>query len=63
MKWYGPLSDDEVEDDDLASGTYILRSKLDHPAVNKSRDVIHNISVTGDDGKARIGNSMTEHIL
>lgn len=58
---YGPLFDGVVNDEDLASGTiYVLRSKLDHPVVNKSRDVIHKIGVTGVDVKARIGNPKTD---
>ncbi|MEO1144189.1 MAG: GIY-YIG nuclease family protein [Cyanobacteria bacterium J06638_22] len=53
----GPLFSGEMDEGDLASGTiYVLRSKLDHPVVNKSRDVIHKIGVTGGDVKARIGN-------
>lgn len=55
---YGPLFDGVVEDEDLASGTiYVLRSKLDHPVLNQSRDVIHKIGVTGGDVKKRIGNA------
>ncbi len=58
---YGPLFDGVVEDEDLASGTiYVLRSKLDHPVVNKSRDVIHKVGVTGGNVKSRIGNPKTD---
>lgn len=57
----GPLFSGEMDEGDLASGTiYVLRSKLDHPVVNKSRDVIHKIGVTGGDVKARIGNPKTD---
>lgn len=57
----GPLFSGEVAEGDLASGTiYVLRSKLDHPVVNKSRDVIHKIGVTGGDVKSRIGNTKTD---
>ena len=53
----GPLFSGEMDEGDLASGTiYVLRSRLDHPIVNKSRDVIHKIGVTGGDVKTRIGN-------
>ena len=55
---YGPLFDEEPADDDLASGIiYVLRSKLDHPVINQSRDVIHKIGVTGGDVKKRIANA------
>lgn len=58
---YGPLFDDVTEEDDLASGIiYVLRSKLDHPVVNKSRDVIHKIGVTGGEVKKRIANAKTD---
>ncbi|MGS2723963.1 GIY-YIG nuclease family protein [Porticoccus sp. GXU_MW_L64] len=57
----GPLFSGEMDEGDLASGTiYVLRSKLDHPVVNKSRDVIHKIGVTGSDVKSRIGNPKTD---
>lgn len=55
---YGPLFDSIKDEDDLASGTiYVLRSKLDHPVINSSRDVIHKIGVTGGDVKRRITNA------
>lgn len=55
---YGPLFDDVQEGEDLASGTiYVLRSKLDHPVLNQSRDVIHKIGVTGGKVKKRIANA------
>jgi hypothetical protein len=57
----GPLFDDNIDEDDLSSGTiYVLRSKLDHPVLNQSRDVIHKIGVTGGDVKKRIGNAKTD---
>lgn len=57
----GPLFSGEMDEGDLASGTiYVLRSKLDHPVVNKSRDVIHKIGVTGGDVKSRVGNPKTD---
>jgi len=58
---YGPLFDDETEVGDLASGTvYVLRSELDHSVLNKSRDVIHKIGVTGGDVKKRIANAKND---
>ncbi|MET0105540.1 MAG: GIY-YIG nuclease family protein [Sedimenticola sp.] len=55
---YGPLFDDEVEEDDLASGTiYVLRSLSDHPTIAQSRDVIHKIGVTGGKVEKRIANA------
>lgn len=55
---YGPLFDDEIEDDDLASGIiYVLRSLSDHPAITQSRDVIHKIGVTGGKVEKRIANA------
>lgn len=58
---YGPLFDGVADNEDLASGTiYVLRSKLDHPVLNQSRDVIHKIGVTGGDVKKRIGNAKTD---
>lgn len=57
----GPLFDDNIDEDDLSSGTiYVLRSKLDHPVINQSRDVIHKIGVTGGDVKKRIGNAKAD---
>lgn len=57
----GPLFDDNIDEDDLSNGTiYVLRSKLDHPILNQSRDVIHKIGVTGGDVKKRIGNAKTD---
>ena len=55
---YGPLFEDQVEDDDLASGTiYVLRSLSDHPVIARNRDVIHKIGVTGDKVEKRIANA------
>lgn len=54
----GPLFSDETEDGDTASGTiYVLRSKSDHPLVQRNRDVIHKIGVTGGDVEKRITNA------
>jgi len=54
----GPLFDDVVSDDDLASGTiYVLRSKSEHPVVAENREIIHKIGVTGGKVKKRIGNT------
>jgi len=58
---YGPLFDDVQEEEDLASGTiYVLRSKLNHPVLNQSRDVIHKIGVTGGEVKKRIANAKND---
>ncbi|SBT17703.1 T5orf172 domain protein [Marinomonas gallaica] len=58
---YGPLFDDVETEEDLASGTiYVLRSKLDHPVINQSRDVIHKIGVTGGEVKKRIANAKND---
>ncbi|MBB6521047.1 GIY-YIG nuclease family protein [Pseudoteredinibacter isoporae] len=55
---FGPLFDDEVEEDDLASGTiYVLRSKSDHPAIAENRELIHKIGVTGSAVDQRVANA------
>ncbi|MCJ8330404.1 MAG: GIY-YIG nuclease family protein [Lentisphaeria bacterium] len=57
----GPLFSGELDEGDLASGTiYVLRTKLDHPLVNKNREVIHKIGVTGGEVKERISNAKSE---
>lgn len=57
----GPLFADVTSDDDLASGTiYVLRSKSEHPVIDKNRDVVHKIGVTGGDVKRRISNARLE---
>ena len=54
----GPLFSGVMDGDDLASGTiYVLRSKLDHPILNKSRDVVHKIGVTSGSVQKRISNA------
>ena len=54
----GPLFDEVIEDEDLASGTiYVLRSLSDHPVVAENRDVVHKIGVTGGNVKTRIINA------
>lgn len=51
----GPLFSDQLEEDDLESGTiYVLRSKSDHPMIKGNREVIHKIGVTGNDVEKRI---------
>lgn len=51
----GPLFSDQIEEDDLESGTiYVLRSKSDHPMIKGNREVIHKIGVTGNDVEKRI---------
>ncbi len=57
----GPLFADVTSDDDLASGTiYVLRSRSEHPVIEKNRDVVHKIGVTGGDVKRRIANAKLE---
>lgn len=54
----GPLFDDTIEEDDLASGIiYVLRSKSEHHVVSQNRDVIHKIGVTGGKVEKRIANA------
>lgn len=54
----GPLFDDAIEDDDLASGIiYVLRSKSEHQVVSQNREVIHKIGVTGGKVEKRIANA------
>lgn len=51
----GPLFSDQIEGEDLESGTiYVLRSKSDHPIIKENRGVIHKIGVTGNDVEKRI---------
>jgi len=55
---FGPLFSEVQEPDDLPSGyIYVLRSKSDHPFVEKNRTVLHKIGVTGGDVKARVANA------
>lgn len=57
-KSFGPLFASESDDEDYASGTiYVLRSKSDLPAIQKSRNTIHKIGVTGGNVKKRIANA------
>ncbi len=54
----GPLFSGEDSEDDQESGTiYVLRSLSDHPTVEKNRDVVHKIGVTGGDVEKRIANA------
>ena len=51
----GPLFSDEVEPEDIETGTiYVLRSKSDHPFVVQHRELIHKIGVTGGKVETRI---------
>ncbi len=57
-KSFGPLFSSENDNEDLASGTiYVLRSKSDHPVIQKNRDIIHKIGVTSGSVERRIGNA------
>lgn len=54
----GPLFSGVMDGEDTETGTiYVLRSKSEHPIIEKSRDVIHKIGVTGGDVKKRIANA------
>lgn len=55
---FGPLFDNNDDDEDLASGMiYVLRSLSDHPEIAENRTIIHKIGVTGGDIKKRIVNA------
>ena len=57
----GPLFSGVASDDDQQSGTiYILRSLSDHPMIQKNREVVHKIGVTGGEVKARVANAQNE---
>ena len=57
----GPLFSDELESDDLESGTiYVLRSNSKHSEIIKNREVFHKIGVTGNDINKRIANAKTD---
>lgn len=54
----GPLFSDNVDNDDISSGTiYVLRSKSDHPMIQENREIIHKIGVTGGDVSKRLTNA------
>lgn len=54
----GPLFDDNVETDDIESGTiYVLRSKSDHPEIKPHANLLHKIGVTGGSVTARLSNA------
>lgn len=51
----GPLFGNEVEPEDIETGTiYVLRSKSEHPFVAQHRELIHKIGVTGGKVEARL---------
>jgi hypothetical protein len=55
---FGPLFDDEHEDNELSDGViYVLRSLSDHPKIAANREVVHKIGVTGGDIKKRIASA------
>lgn len=57
----GPLFSDELESDDLESGTiYVLRSNSKNPLVIENREVFHKIGVTGNDIRKRIVNAKND---
>ncbi len=54
----GPLFGDELEDDDVESGTvYVLRSLSGNQFVAEHRELVHKIGVTGGDVRARVSNA------
>ena len=54
----GPLFDDNVEDDDIGSGTiYVLRSKSEHPEIKPHANLLHKIGVTGGSVEKRLANA------
>lgn len=54
----GPLFDDNVEDDDIGSGTiYVLRSKSEHPEIKPHANLLHKIGVTGGNVEKRLANA------
>jgi hypothetical protein len=57
----GPLFSSQNSDDDQESGTiYVLRSLSSHPIIQKSKDIVHKIGVTGNDIKIRIANAKND---
>jgi hypothetical protein len=57
----GPLFRDGKDDGDEESGTiYVLRSKSNHPDIEKNRNLLHKIGVTGGEVKDRIANAENE---
>jgi hypothetical protein len=57
----GPLFSDELESDDLESGTiYVLRSNSKNPLILQNREVFHKIGVTGNDINKRIVNAKND---
>lgn len=54
----GPLFGDQVEPDDIATGTiYVLRSRSTHPFVAENQALIHKIGVTGGKVETRIADA------
>lgn len=57
----GPLFSDQKSDDDQESGTiYVLRSLSSHPMIQKNKEVVHKIGVTGGEVKTRIANAKND---
>lgn len=57
----GPLFSDELESDDLESGTiYVLRSNSKNPLILQNKEVFHKIGVTGNDINKRIVNAKND---
>lgn len=57
----GPLFGDNLEAEDVASGTvYVLRSLSEQPEIAAMRDSLHKIGVTGGRVEDRIANAKTD---
>lgn len=57
----GPLFSDDLESDDLESGTiYVLRSNSKDPVISQNREVFHKIGVTGNEIEKRIQNAKND---
>jgi len=54
----GPLFDENVQDEDIESGTiYVLRSKSEHLDIKPHANLLHKIGVTGGNVATRITNA------
>lgn len=57
----GGLFSDQRDDDDQESGTiYVLRSLSKHPLIQKNKNVLHKIGVTGGEVKTRVANAKND---
>jgi hypothetical protein len=57
----GPLFGDEIEPEDIASGTlYVLRSLSQDPLIAERRQALHKIGITGGKVETRIANAVND---